>query len=333
MSENPTGDAGASTTERIEQFLSDSDQSNEVPQEIGESQETPEVVETADDAQTGSDEPQLSLTDLAIYLGVEESALDVDTEGAPIFKTKIDGQDGTVKFQDLVKSYQLQGHVDQQVRQAAEERKAIQQRVQEFEAHATEQLNQLANVAKAADQMLMQEFQNVNWQELARTDPAQYVALEAEYKAKQGQIQQLMHAVNQQTAQARQAQQAKFQEKVVQAAETIKTQVEGWQPGNEVDISLQKFAHENGFTNTAEIMAEYPQAARILWEAQQYRSGKQSASLAEKQVRQAPKLVKPGQSIDARQKAQETTRGLKEQIRKSGGKTGIQEYLLRTGKV
>lgn len=335
--ENPTADSGASISERIERFLEpetqDAASQDEAPaKEQPEAAEAPEV-ETANDAQADSDEPQLSLSDVAQYLGVDESALDVSDDGAILIKTKVDGQEGTAKFQDLVKSYQLQGHVDAKVREAAEQAKALQERVQQFEAYAQSEAQKFSTLANIAHQELMREVEGINWQELARTDPGEYVAKQAEFQTRQARVNQLLEAANQQSQQARQAQQARFQQSLQTAAQRIAADVEGWAPGNDVDVALNKFAKDNGFVNTPQILAEYPQAALILHKAMLYDQGKAKAAVVEKQVRAAPKLVKPGQSTDARQRAQETTRNLKEQIRKSGGKKGIAEYLMATGKV
>jgi hypothetical protein len=333
--ENPTGDAGASISERLERFLDP--ESSEQTTEANEATEveTPEteVENTADDALTESEEPQVSISDVAQYLGVEDSLLDVAEDGSILVKTKIDGQEGTVKFNDLVKSYQLQGHVDAKAREAAELAKTHAERVQQFEAFAQQEAQKLTTLANVAYQELVGDFSNVNWQELARTDPAEYVAQKAALESRQAKVQQLLNAAQQQSQQAQQAQQERFQQSLQAAAERIAVDVPGWQPGNEVDLSLMKYAKDSGFTNTAEILATYPQAASIWHKAMLYDQGKAKASVVEKQVRQAPKLVKPGQSMDARQRAQSDVHGLKQTIRKSGGKQGIQEYLLRTGKV
>lgn len=344
--ENPTGESGASISERIESFLAaptEESQPNEaaehkeeIPHLSDQAVETPEETEVetpAKDAQTGSDEPQVSLTDVAQYLGVDETLLDVSDDGEILVKTKIDGVEGSAKFDDLVKSYQLQGHVDKKVREVADQAKAQAERVQQFEAYAQQEVQRISTLANIAHQELVGEFGGIDWQQLAQTDPAQYVALQAQVQARQARVKQLLDAADSQNQQAQQARQARFQESLSKAAERIAAEVPGWQAGNEVDIGISNFAHENGFANTAEILAEYPQAAKILWEAQQYRAGKAKSSVVEQVVRKAPKLVKPGQSTDAKQRAQETTRGLKENIRKSGGKHGIAEYLLATGKV
>ena len=130
----PTG--GESTLDRLEALLS----SEDAPQEPSEPIESVSEDEPAPEPETEGAEKQddetpneYQLADVAKLLGAEESALDVDEDGSILVKTKIDGQEGKVKFADLVKSYQLQGHVDKQVREAAEIRKQAQEQAQQMQ--------------------------------------------------------------------------------------------------------------------------------------------------------------------------------------------------------
>lgn len=196
--ENPTGDAGASITERIERFLSPEPQpapETELPKaEDPQPESVPETAEEqpAGDEPTESDEPQLSISDLAKYLGVDENTLDVDDDGSVKVKTKIDGKEGAAKFQDLVKSYQLQGHVDAKAREAAEAAKALQERVQQFEQYAQTEVQKLSQLANVAHHELMRDVAEIDWQKLAYDDPASYVQKKAEFEARQMRVNQLV---------------------------------------------------------------------------------------------------------------------------------------------
>lgn len=337
--ENPTATSGASISERIERFLAPEpqpEQETAPPKDATgdpEPQQAPETAEQpANDAQAEDDGPQISTSDLAAYLGIDEAQLDVDDTGALNIKTKIDGKEGTAKLADLVKSYQLQGHVDAKAREAAEKARELDERVKYVEQATQQRMQQVEQMANIAQAELMHEFNSVDWQSLASSDPAEYVRLQAQFQARAGRIKQMADAVEQHRAQTEQAQQQKFQQSLQAAAQRIAADVQGWQPGNEVDVALTKYAKDAGFTDTAQIMAAYPQAAGIIWKAMQYDAGKAKVAVAEKQVRAAPKLVKPGQSVDAKQRADDSARSLKEQIRKSGGRNGIAEYLLATGR-
>src|SRR6478752_4270167 len=104
VTQNPTpGDGDASTLDplaRIEQML----RAEDGPDEDKSAQDD---VATDGDGQKSS-EPQLTTSDLAKYLGLEDGSLDLEEDGSVKFKTKVDGVEGAAKLQDLLKSYQLQ---------------------------------------------------------------------------------------------------------------------------------------------------------------------------------------------------------------------------------
>lgn len=335
--ENPTGVAGASISDRIENYLAgqSSETQTKEPESAPEQEaEIPEVAteEPANDEQQ-AEESQLSISDLAKYLGVDESTLDVDDDGSVKVKTKIDGKEGAAKFQDLVKSYQLQGHVDAKAREAAETQKALSERVQQFEAFAQNEAQRLTQLAQMAHAELVGDFSAINWQELARNDPAEYVAKQAEFQSRQARVNQLAGEVQQRHQQVQKAQEAQLEQAVQQAAKYLESNIDGWKPGNDIDKALQEYATKSGIKSTRDAIIRDPGVAIALHKAMLYDQGKAKSAVVEKQVRVAPKLVKPGQSIDARQRTADTNRALKETIRKSGGKMGIAEYLLATGKV
>jgi hypothetical protein len=333
--ENPTGDAGASITERIENYLS-------TPKEPQQYDAEPEAPETqaeelpAGDEPPESDEPQLSLSDIAKYLGVEDNLLDLDEDGSVKVKTKIDGKEGAAKLQDLVKSYQLQGHVDARAREAAEQARTLQDRVSQFEAYAQTEAQKFATLAHIANQELMREVADINWQELARNDPAEYIAKQAEFQGRQARVQQLMAEAQEQQNKFQQVQQYRYQQTIEAEAQRLKTLIPEWSDNTVRESErgeLVKWAKGHGLTDadiSSLVKADHVAVLRKAW---LYDQGKAKANIVEKQVRVAPKLVKPGQSADAVQRQQNSLRDLKDNIRKSGGKRGIAEYLMASGKV
>lgn len=351
--ENPTGDAGASITERLESYLAakeqpaseqqrpqterpKEEQQQAQPEQEVEAPNEAEVEATESDAQEQASEPQITLTDLAKYLGVEESMLDVDDDGGLQLKTKIDGKEGAAKLQDLLKSYQLQGHVDAKAREAAEHQKALQERVQQFEQYAQAETNRLTELAGLAYQELLQDAAGINWNELAVNDPAEYVRQQHLFQQRQARVNQLRAEVEQRNQQAdsrRQAEQQKFIQAEYQRLPVV---IPEWSDATvaEKEMSeLRGYAKKSGFSDADLDRLNRADMVSVLRKAWLYDQGKAKAATVEKQVRAAPKLVKPGQSVDARQRSADNVRDLKTTIRKSGGKSGIAEYLLATGKV
>lgn len=338
---NPTAteNSGASTLERLESFLAAREEpvqpktpetvpekADEVPVEA----KTEEVVETSDDAPTEA-EPQLSLSDLAKYLGVDENQLDVADDGHVAIKTKIDGQEGTAKLADFLKTYQLRGHVDNETRAVAEQRKALQAEREQFQQQARQQSEYVASLAQQAQSELMADFNAIDWNQLSSEDPAEYVRQQHQFQQRSQRINQ-MHTQAQQLAQ--QHNQQAFVESTHKAAAYLEDKIPGWKPGNEVDTAIMQYAQSIGVADgIGDAIRRNPGLGVLLHQAMQQGKQSDAKAIAEKKVRSAPKLVKPGQSTDANQRAAQEVSALKSAIRKSGGKSGIAEYLMRTGKV
>lgn len=335
--EKPIGDADASISERLEKYLAAGEETEQQDSGQEAAPEKPVEVEAPEsDAQDEADGPQFELPDVAKVLGLEESMLDVDEDGSLKIKTKIDGVEGTAKLQDLVKSYQLQGHIDAKVRQVAEQEKAHVERVNQIEQFAQTKLQELEMTAHLADQILMQESSQVDWDRLVMEDPIGYQTKRHEFERKQAQANHLKQSVAQKRGEIQQAMAWRQAQELQQEAQRLSTLVPEWSDakvreseGAEMRSWLQTRGVSeraiNGLTDAGMVAAL---RAGMLAE-----KNAPKVAAAEKKVRLAPKLVRPGQGTDAKQRANESVRGLKENIRKSGGKQGIEEYLIATGKV
>lgn len=341
--ENPTaGDSGASITERLESFLAAEEspapepkaQPAELQADEPDTAEDPPIEPDSGEQEEGQ-QPQLSTTDFAKVLGIDESALDLDDEGNAIIKTKIDGKEGTAKFADVLKSYQLQGHIDNKAREVAEQQKAIQARIAEVEQIAQARIQQVEGLAQVASQELMREYQSVDWQTLRATDPGEFAAKQAEFSARQAQLNQVFAQVEQSKAQQQQQQMQQYQALVAQEAQRLPELIPEWKD-EAVAAKERQAIKEWGIKAgiPAEDLQSIGKAAHVavLRKAMLYDQLQQSKAAVENKVRTAPKLVKPGQAQPV-SRQQQTVQTLKQQVRKSGGKgSSVAEYLLATGK-
>jgi hypothetical protein len=72
-------------------------------------------------------------------------------------------------------------------------------------------------------------------------------------------------------------------------------------------------------------------AVLLARDAMLYRQMKAANTTAEKQVRQAPKIVKPGSTSQTNQRT--TIQKLHQEVRRTGSRQSVADYLLATGKV
>jgi hypothetical protein len=339
QTENPTPSEGASIQERLESYLSTDEpqeQQEAEPTEVREEAAPVDEVEVETENDEGADdEPQLSLTDLAKYLKVDETVLDVDEAGELSIRTKVDGQEGKAKLTDLLTSYQLRSHLDNQTRAVAEQQKAIQAQAVEIEQQIQQRVQHVNDLTSAAQSQLNREFQNIDWQTLRVTDPAEYAATYQDFQARQAHINNIAASANQQRQQYTAIQQQQHDQLLRNEWQTIPTVIPEWS-NDEVmqkDVqSMKQWAAQNGYQPGEIESAAYARHLATLRKAMLYDQLQTNKASVEHRVRSAPKLVKPGQAAP-RNSAESTAKSLKAEIRKSGGKRGIAEYLIATGKV
>ncbi|HEU4636892.1 MAG TPA: hypothetical protein VFS41_11975 [Edaphobacter sp.] len=333
--QKPTPDGDASTLDpltRIERMLAaDSGTENE-------SQDS----ESADDVKPDGDgqqstETQLTTSDLAKLLKLEEGALDLDEEGNAVFKTKVDGVEGAAKLQDLLKSYQLQEHVDRKSREAAERERALQKRAEEEEAKFQERIQYADRLNNIAAQQLLQEFQSIDWKALEQQDPGSAALWRQKFQERHGQLQQIAHAIKQEKDQAEQKSAAAKREALAKEAEKLPVLIPEWKDAvvaAKEKAELLDWAAKAGYeAEELEAITSKARNIQLLRKAMLADRLQATKPEIENKVRQAPKLVKPGQPSTESSKEQ-NLKNAKTAVKKSGGKSGaVEAYLISAGLV
>jgi hypothetical protein len=338
QAENPT-QSGDSIQERLESYLSPDEPKKpqaEAQQETPQAEAAPETNDEPESDESDSEsEPQLSTTDLAKYLGIDESLLDVDELGALNLKTKVDGEEGKAKLSDLIASYQLRAHVDKESRAVADQRKAFEAQVNEYHQQLAARAQQVEDLVAAAQHELNREFQNVDWQTLRVTDPAEYAASLQDYQARQAHINNIANQANQQRQQFSAKQQQDQAAFLQEQAKALPTLIPEWSDPVVADKErgeIRDFAISLGIPKDDVDSISHATHVAILRKAMLYDRMQTSKTAMEKKVVSAPKLVKPGQTTP-RNSNETSVNNLRANVRKSGGKLGVEEYLLATGKV
>lgn len=253
-----------------------------------------EVVETAEDEAEAPDLSTLSeLQQLA-----EATGLDVDKLMELDIPTKIDGKNGKARLRDLVKSYQLEGHLNQGLMKLAEERKAFEaetgRKVQEFQARIG-QLNQAVGLAQ---KILDGEFADVNWQELQRTDPAAFQAKYGAYKMRLDGIQQLNSVVGQESEREAAQRQADLKSYQEEQAKLLDSKVPEWadKGRRDKDVAEMVAILSDAYGITEQEVRSCVDHRQILLarDAAAWRKLQKTKPAVLQKVKAAPKLLKPG---------------------------------------
>jgi hypothetical protein len=302
----------------------------------GESQGSAQESDVATDGDgQQSDEPQLTTTHLAKYLGLDEAALDLDEDGTVKIRTKVGGVEGAAKLQELVKSYQLQKHVDERAREASEREKALDTRTKEVEAQFTQRLQYAEGLANVAANQLLQEFQSIDWLALERQDAGTAALWKQKFQEKQAQLRGVFHNIQQEKAGLQNKSSAETQAALQKEAQRLPELIPEWKDAavaaKERD-EIREWAIKAGYEPSEIDNISKAHHVRMLRKAMLADRLQASKPEVENRVRKAPMLVKPGQAVQNSdgQKLQ----NLRTAVKKSGGKSdAVEAYLLGTGKV
>lgn len=335
-------------TEIVEE--SDSLEKSE-PEEVetAESSEEAQEEEVSTDAEDENTESQIELSDLAEYLGVEADKLDVDDSGAILVKTKIDGQEGVAKFSDLIKSHQLEGHLNKQNMEVVEAQKALDTQRTELESQVSAKLQETETLTQLAYGELTREFESIDWNSLRAEDPAEYAAQQRDFDARKQSITEAYQKVQQDKHEQDVKQNQELQAHLQAEDQKLYQAIEGW---DKPETAKKEFSEVMSYLQTAHgysnenLYGVRDQNGAIVQpgisdhkivvmarKAMLYDQLQQTKPSISKKVRKAPKIAKVGAikavDTDAKKHAE-----LKNKVKQSGGKTGsLAAYLLETGKV
>lgn len=206
------------------------------------------------------------------------------------YKVKVNGEELTVTFDELRKGYQLEADYRQKTSKLAEERKAL-------EAERTHYAEQLKGIIPALQVQLQDKFANVNWTELAKSDPAQYVALQAEYQQYATRLQIAQAEQRRIEAQTESQREAELKEKIQQERTRLAEKIPAFadpEKGKALAGELKAFLREVGFS-AEDIGGVYDHRALVLaHDAMQYRKAQKAKVEAAKQGKVVPQVQKPG---------------------------------------
>jgi hypothetical protein len=284
-----------------------------------------------DDAQGTGDNPDAegavegdetnirSVSELAEGLGWEtDRVLDLEV---PV---KINGKEGKVPLRDALKSYQLEGHLNQGLMKLAEERKGFEGETARKAGEIKTRVEQLNQAVGLAQKILDGEFADVNWQELQRTDPAKFQAMYGAYNMRLDGIRQLNSQVMQEQERDKGSQKAEQDSYLAEQAKLLDSKVPEWSDKGkrEKDVAemVTTLADAYGLTEQEVRSTTDHRLILIARDAAKWQRLQKSKPATLNKVRAAPKLIKPGS-----QQSRTATEGV--QFQKG------QANLRRTGKV
>lgn len=269
----------------------DSTEPAEAADEVAPADEVVETNEATEEAPAEMELSELKHLAEATGLGLDK-LMDLD------IPTKIDGKEGKARLRELIKSYQLEGHLNQKLMTHAETVKAFEaetgRKVGEMQARV-QQLNQAVGLAQ---KILDGEFADVNWQELQRTDPAQFQAKFGAREMRLAGIRQLNEVVQQENQLLEVKQKAEHDSYRSEQTKLLDSKIPEWsdKARREKDVAELASILTEGYGITEQELRSCVDHRQILLarDAASWRKLQKAKPAVLNKVKTAPKLLKPG---------------------------------------
>lgn len=215
--------------------------------------------------------------------------------------TKVDGVETQVPLSDVLKSYQLEGHVNNKSIELSTQKSQFEQERTAARTLFQQQIQQNGALGNLAMQMLTHEYQKVDWNGLRANNPAEFAAMDAEFRQRHGQIQNYLQAVQQQSQMDAQQQQQSMQQAIAGEREKLVSAVPEWRNTETFTKdreAMSQYARSLGFQDAELSQIFDHRYMRVLHDAARYQALQAARPEALKQVRQAPKVVAPGSRVE-----------------------------------
>jgi len=298
----------------------------EVEEEKEESKE--EAEDEPEDPDKEGVDSELTLSQIAAIFDTDENNFALDENGKVVFRTKVDGVEGTANVASAIKSHQLEGHLNKQNMEVVETRKALQAEREQFQQEQNQKSQQLDNALQLAFNELNRDYQSINWESLKITDPNQYLLLKQEYQERQNGLQHNYQQLMNEREQEQQKFHAERTEKLSAETAKIRSLIPGWDSDDayksgtaEVRQSLLDHGFNDQEIQNISLGVSVPPevATRIVVlanKAAQFDKLQKSQSAVIKKIRSAPKVVSAG-TVE-KQSAKTTLKNAVNQVKKTG---------------
>jgi len=296
--DQPTGEETEVTTE--DEVVAEDQQEDEVEtEEVSEEEEASEEVETED---TGEEE-------------TEEVAEESN------YTIKVDGEEYEVNLEELKAGYQRQSDYTRKSQALAEGRKeneAIQSERIRLEQERQMYANGL-QMLKEQQSAKLQEFKDVDWENLKEEDPYAYMLKKDEYRDAQDKAR---NAAQQQQIVQQQQQQQEAQSRATfvqdQYSQLVNALPEWDNKESTVKEDIRKFAISSGYApEEVDQLADH-RSVLILKKAMEFDKLTKKVAPKKKAIKKVPKVQKSGRGKVKSEAADDKTKKKRARLRKSG---------------
>jgi hypothetical protein len=254
----------------------------------GEAEVTTEDAETDENAEA----TYSSLDELAEALGWDlDKVLDLTA------KTKIDGKEDSKPLRDLIKSHQLEGHLNQKLMTHAEERKAFEAERLTKSREMADKLLKLDAGLQTLQRALAGEYATVDWQKLQEENPLEFNAQYVRYQQRYAQLQDIGNLIAQEQQKAQQEAAAQAEAYLREQKQLLHAKIPEWSDDtrrNKDKAEILDYLKVHGISKEEfEAVADHRQAL-VIRDAWNWHKLQKAKPIVLNKVKAAPKLLKPG---------------------------------------
>jgi len=297
MADEPTVDEEFKSEEAVhrpndDDLVDDSEESEVV--EAQESEDDVEYDDETDDSNELETDDSDGLEALANELGLEADKLTLSEDGDILINLKVNGKTEQVDLKEAIAGTQFHKANDEKARVLADERKVFESERAEVAKGYAQQLQQVRGLGEMLQNKLNQDFQNIDWDRLRVSDPAEWTAKQREFEIRNQELHQAGQMLGQQMRieQDREAQQeAQWRQQTLTHERTRMIENNpSWRDEERMAGDLTKiveYARSTGFEDEELQNIIHSHHVEVLKKAMLYDQGK---TVADKKVKRTPKV-------------------------------------------
>jgi len=257
------------------------------------------------------------------YEGTESRA----EEGEDLYAVTVNGEERTVPLDELLKGYSRQSDYTKKTQEVSEERKKMEalegtynSEVNQIQAERTHYVKALQSLIETSMGTL-DEYSNINWEELKRDDPIEFVTKKEEWREKQDKIQGLQK--EQSDALQRQQYEEKVAYKKLVASEhaALGEKLPEWNESKEKRRKLagqvKEYALSQGFDESEVKGLADHRSILILLKARKY-DEMTNSDVRAKKLKNKPRVIRAGSGTTRSQESRSQRKTKMKRLKQTG---------------
>jgi hypothetical protein len=290
----------------------------EVTPETQDSAPTEDVEESTEETQDEPLEEEVLEDESEVEEESEEEELEEDEveEEPEVYAVKVDGEELEVSLEELVQGYSRHSDYTRKTQELASQRDEMAQLQQQWTNEISQAQAERQQYIDALGQFVqnsmggLEQFQNVDWENLRQTDPIAFVTKKEELREAQDRVRQAQEEQGK-ALQKQQEETAKLRQLAVQEEHAkLVAAVPEWNDAEKrgkMAGELSAYAVEQGFTKEELQQLIDHRSLLVLMKAQKY-DALQKSDVKAKKIKNKPKVVRSGKGTNKKADSQKAKR-------------------------